>query len=146
MSNFKELVRLGKDAATRYTQGGKAVTGFSAAFDNGWGERKQTVWLDCSLWGDRGVKLAEHLTKGSQIVVEGDIGTREHDGKTYITLDVREVKLVDGKRDNQAQPAHRQTGNGTSRNNAPQPQRREAANTGGRFEDVPFDDSDPIPF
>lgn len=136
MSNFKELVRLGKDAATRYTQGGKAVTGFSAAFDNGWGERKQTVWLDCSLWGDRGVKLAEHLTKGSQIVVEGDIGTREHDGKTYITLDVREVKLVDGKRDNQAQ---RQTGNGTSRNNAPQSQRREVA---------PMDDfdSDSIPF
>lgn len=138
MSNFKDLVRLGKDAATRYTQGGTPVTGFSAAFDKGWGDRKQTVWLDCSLWGDRGVKLAEYLTKGSQVVVEGDIGTREHDGKTYITLDVREVKLVDGKRDNQAQ------GNGTPRRNAPQPQRREAANTGGRFEDVPLDDD--IPF
>ena len=138
MSNFKELVRLGKDAVTRYTQGGTPVTGFSAAFDNGWGDRKQTVWLDCSLWGDRGVKLAEYLTKGSQIVVEGDIGTREHDGKTYITLDVREVKLVDGKRDNQAQ------GNGTPRRNAPQPQRREVANTGGSFDDVPLEDD--IPF
>lgn len=97
MSNFKELVRIGKDAQTRYTQGGKAVTGFSAAFDNGWGDRKQTVWLDCSLWGERGEKLAPHLTKGAQIVVEGDIGTREHDGKTYLTLDVREVKLVGSK-------------------------------------------------
>lgn len=94
MSNFKELVRLGKDAVTRQTNGGKSVTGFSAAFDNGWGDRKQTVWLDCSMWGDRGEKLAQYLTKGSQVVVEGDIGTREHDGKTYITLDVREVKLT----------------------------------------------------
>jgi len=97
MSNFKELVRIGKDAVTRFTQGGKAVTGFSAAFDNGWGDKKQTVWLDCSLWGERGEKLAPYLTKGAQIVVEGDIGTREHEGKTYLTLDVREVKLTGGK-------------------------------------------------
>lgn len=112
MSNFKELVRIGKDAVTRYTQGGKSVTSFSAAFDNGWGDRKQTVWLDCSIWGERGEKLAQYLTKGSLVLVEGDIGTREHDGKTYLTLDVREVKLT-GKPD---------SGNGTPRNNAPRPQ------------------------
>ena len=94
MSNFKELVRIGKDAVTRFTHAGKAVTGFSAAFDNGWGDRKQTVWLDCSVWGERGEKLAQYLTKGSLVLVEGDIGTREHDGKTYLTLDVREVKLT----------------------------------------------------
>lgn len=99
MSNFKELVRLGRDAEIRHTQAGKSVTGFSAVFDNGWGERKQPVWLDCSLWGERGEKLAPYLTKGSQIVVAGNIGTREHDGKTYITLDVTDVKLVGGKPD-----------------------------------------------
>lgn len=110
MSNFRELVRIGKDAVTRYTQGGKAVTGFSAAFDNGWGDHKQTVWLDCSIWGERGEKLAQYLTKGSLVLVEGDIGTREHDGKTYLTLDVREVKLT-GKPD---------SGNGTPRRTAPQ--------------------------
>jgi len=97
MSNFKELVRIGKDAQTRYTQGGKAVTGFSAAYDNGWGDNKQTVWLDCSIWGERGEKVASSLTKGTQIVVEGDIGTREHDGKTYLTLKVSEFKFAGGK-------------------------------------------------
>lgn len=110
MSNFKELARIGKDAVTRYTQGGKAVTSFSAAYDIGWGDRKQTVWLDCSLWGERGEKLTQYLTKGSLVLVEGDIGTREHDGKTYLTLDVREVKLT-GKPD---------SGNGTPRRTAPQ--------------------------
>lgn len=128
MSNFKELVRIGKDAVTRQTQGGKSVTGFSAAFDNGWGDRKQTVWLDCSMWGDRGEKLAQYLTKGSQIVVEGDIGTREHDGKTYITLDVREVKLT-GK------PLE---GGTSSARQAPSNPRRDA-------EPADFDDSS-IPF
>lgn len=135
--NFKELVRLGKDAVTRYTQGGTAVTGFSAAFDNGWGDRKQTVWLDCSMWGDRGVKVAEYLTKGSQVVVEGNIGTREHEGKTYITLDVQDVKLVGGKPEN--------TSGGTTRSGAPGRDRPAQAQAASAFDDDGFQDSD-IPF
>lgn len=107
MSNFKDLVRLGKDATTRYTQGGKAVTVFSAAFDVGYGDKKQTVWLDVSGWGDRYEKVAQYLTKGSQVVVEGDIGTREYEGKTYITLNLTDLKLVSGQRDGN-RPAQRQ--------------------------------------
>lgn len=99
MSNFKELVRLGKDAVTRHTQGGKSVTGFSAAFDDGWGENKKAIWLDCSGWGDRYEKVAKYLVKGAQVVVEGGIGTREHEGKTYITLTLSDLKLVGGKPD-----------------------------------------------
>lgn len=106
MSNFHDLVRIGKkDAVVRHTQQGKAVTGFSVAFDTGWGDKKQTNWLDCSLWGERGVKLAEYLTAGSQIMVEGDLGTREYEGKTYLTLDVREVKLVSKPKDGANKPA-----------------------------------------
>jgi single-strand DNA-binding protein len=94
MSNFKELVRIGKDAVTRHTSGGKPVTSFSAAFDNGWGDNKQTIWLDVSGWGERYEKIAEYLTKGSQVVVTGDIGTREYEGKTYITLNLSNIQLV----------------------------------------------------
>ena len=129
MGNFKELVRVGKDAETKYTQGGKAVTVFSAAFDNGWGDNKQTIWLDCKLWGERGTKVAEYITKGGQVVVDGNIGTREYEGKTYITLDVQDVKLVAKPKD---------SGNGTPRQNAQRPQRRDP-------EPMP-DLDDPIPF
>ena len=94
MSNFYSLVRIGKDAQVRHTQAGKSVTGFSAAFDVGWGDKKQTNWLDCSLWGDRGEKVAPYLLKGSLVLVEGEIGTREHEGKTYLTLNVSEVRLT----------------------------------------------------
>lgn len=97
MANFKDLCRLGKDAQTRFTQAGKAVTGFSAAYDIGWGDKKQTVWLDVSGWGERYQKVAEYLTKGSQAVLEGDIGTREHEGKTYLTLNLTDLKLCGGK-------------------------------------------------
>lgn len=95
--NFKELVRVGKDAEVRATSSGKELASFSVAFDNGWGDNKQTIWLDCTYWGNRGVKVAPYIKKGSQLVVEGDIGTREYEGKTYLTLNVSDVKLVGGR-------------------------------------------------
>lgn len=110
MNVFNAIGRVGKDAIVRYTQSGKAVAGWSLAVDDGWGQNKQTVWLDCSLWGDRAEKLAPFITKGAQIGVTGSIGTREHDGKTYVTLRVQDVTLLGGKgeRDQQQdqQPAH----------------------------------------
>jgi len=97
MNVFNCIGRVGKDAVERFTQGGKPVTGWSLAVDNGFGDNKQTIWLDCSWWGERAGKVAQYITKGSQLGVTGELGTREHDGKTYITLNVRDVTLVGGK-------------------------------------------------
>ena len=106
MNVFNAIGRVGKDAIVRYTQSGKAVAGWSLAVDDGWGQNKQTVWLDCSLWGDRAEKLAPFITKGAQIGVTGSIGTREHDGKTYVTLRVADVTLIGGKSESrQTEPA-----------------------------------------
>lgn len=136
MNVFNAIGRVGRDAQTRYTQGGKAVTGWALAVDDGWGDNKQTVWLDCSLWGERGEKLAQHITKGSQLGVTGSIGTREHDGKTYVTLRVSDVTLVGGRQD---------SGNGTPRQNAPRATQRQAAATAPASDDF-SDDLDSIPF
>lgn len=108
MANFKDVCRIGKDAVTRFTQGGKPVTGFSAAFDTGFGDNKKTYWLDVSGWGERYEKVAQYLTKGSQVLLEGDIGTREHDGKTYLTLNLTELKLLGGKKDDGQRPERQQ--------------------------------------
>lgn len=137
MANFKDICRIGKDAVTRYTQGGKPVTGFSAAFDTGWGENKKTVWLDVSGWGDRYEKVSQYLTKGSQVLLEGDIGTREHESKTYITLTLTDLKLVGGKQESGGHGGSR--GGSTSRNSAQPPQNQSAP---------PVDDfsDDDIPF
>lgn len=105
MNVFNAIGRVGKDAIVRYTQSGKAVAGWSLAVDDGWGENKQTVWLDCSLWGDRAEKLAPYITKGAQIGVTGSIGTREYDGKTYVTLRVADVTLLGGKGERDQQQA-----------------------------------------
>lgn len=89
--------RVGKDAVLRHTQAGKSVLGWSIAVDRGFGDNKQTIWIDCALWGDRGSKIADYVRKGDRIGVCGELGTREHDGKTYLTLDVRDVTLLGNK-------------------------------------------------
>ena len=137
MNSFKAIGRVGKDAQTRFTQGGDPVTGWSLAVDCGYGDKKQTLWLDCSLWGKRGEKVAEYITKGSQLGVTGELGTREHDGKTYLTLRVLEVSLISGRQD---------TGNASSsgpRGGAPRRERPQRAT------DAPADDpfaDEAIPF
>jgi single-strand DNA-binding protein len=96
--------RVGKDAVLRHTQAGKAVLGWSIAVDRGFGDNKQTIWIDCALWGDRGSKIADYVRKGDRIGVCGELGTREHDGKTYLTLDVRDVTLLGNKTDRDESP------------------------------------------
>jgi single-strand DNA-binding protein len=95
--NFNDVGRVGKDAETRYTQAGKPVTGWSLAVDSGYGDNKQTLWFDCSAWGERWNKVAPYIVKGAQVQVQGELGTREHDGKTYLTVRVSDLKLVGGR-------------------------------------------------
>lgn len=136
MNNFSAIGRIGRDAVTRYTQAGKPVTGWALAVDTGWGDNKQTTWLDCSLWGERGEKVAEHIRKGDRLGVVGEIGTREHDGKTYVTLNVRDVTLLGDKREE----APRQQSSRPARQSAPQRQAPQQS--------APMDDfsDDQIPF
>ncbi len=126
--------RIGKDAVTRFTQGGDPIVGFSLAADNGFGDKKQTLWFDASGFGKRYEAVCPYLLKGAQVWVAGEQGEREHDGKIYKTLRLTDLQLVGGKPD---------TGNGTPRQNAPRPQRRDPAPAPA---DVPFDDDANIPF
>ena len=106
MNSLTVVGKVGKDAVLRHA-GDKPVLSFSVASDAGWGDRKKTTWLDCSLWGKRGESLAKNILKGDKILVIGEMSTREHDGKTYVTLDVKEVELLGGKRED-SQPSSRQ--------------------------------------
>ena len=99
MNVFSGTGNLGKDCRLG-NAGGTAVCNFALAVKSGYGDKEQTVWLDCALWGKRAEgKLPEYLTKGAQVAVSGELGTREHEGKTYLTLRVSDLTLIGGKRD-----------------------------------------------
>lgn len=87
---------IGKDAVTRSTQGGDKVTGWTVAVEERQGQDKRTIWFDCTLWGARGEKLAQYLTKGSKVAVSGEFSTREHEGKTYLVIRAEQVTLLGG--------------------------------------------------
>lgn len=96
MKNITIAGRLTKDAETR-DAGTDRVTSFSVAVDDRQGKEKSTQFFDCSMWGKRGESLAQYLTKGSSVTVSGDFSTREHNGKTYLTVRVADVTLQGGK-------------------------------------------------
>lgn len=104
MNNFCVTGNLGRDCVVR-DAGSTKVANFSVAAKAGFGDKEQTVWLDCALFGKRAeTRLVDYLKKGQQVAVSGELGTREHDGKTYLTLRVADVTLI-GKRDDASAPA-----------------------------------------
>lgn len=108
MNVFTFSGNLGRDCKTNNV-GGTAVCNFPVAVKSGYGDKEQTLWLDCALWGKKAEsRLPEYLLKGQQVVVTGELGTREHDGKTYLTCRVNDLSLV-GKRDNTTQQQPSQT-------------------------------------
>jgi single-strand DNA-binding protein len=97
---------LGKDAETKFTPSGVSVTKFSVATNRRWkdqqtGEwKEETDWANVVLW--RQENLANYLTKGKQVYVEGRLQTRSWDDKDgkkqYMTEVVAdEVILLGGR-------------------------------------------------
>ncbi|MHB9879137.1 single-stranded DNA-binding protein [Pacificimonas sp. ICDLI1SI03] len=88
--------RIGRDAETN-SPNGKPVCNFSVAVDQGFGNNKSTNWFRCALWGQRGEKLAQYLTKGSSVTVVGTLRIGEYQGKPQYDVDVSEVALQGGR-------------------------------------------------
>ena len=68
----------GRDAEVKQV-GENTVTTFSLAVKSGYGQKASTFWLNCNAWNKD--KLAQYLTKGSRVVVSGELNMREYDKK-----------------------------------------------------------------
>ena len=139
--------RLVADAEIKATNGGTELCKFRLASDVGWGDRKQTHWLDCVIFGQRGQALQPHLGKGQTVTVVGELEPpRMYEAKNGETraaqsLVVREIALQgrseprggdgDGSRypdkANGAQAAQKAS------------QATQAPTSGGFDDDIPFD-------
>jgi single-strand DNA-binding protein len=71
---------LGKDPEMRYTPNGKAVTSFSVAVSDGWGDNKRTIWFRVSAWEQTAMTCNQYLKKGSKVLVEGRLQADENGG------------------------------------------------------------------
>ncbi len=80
----------------RYTPSGTAVTDLRLAVNRnyttqGGEKREETVFLTVVVWGKQAETCGEYLDKGSPILVEGRLQTREWDGKDGQKRTVMEV-------------------------------------------------------
>jgi len=97
---------LGRDAETKFTPSGVSVTRFSVATTRSWKDqqtnewKEETNWTNVVLW--RQENVANYLTKGKQVYVEGRLQTRSYDdkdGKKVYTTEVvaDEIMLLGGR-------------------------------------------------
>ena len=59
--------RLGNQPQLRTTQTGEPVANFSLAIDQGYGERKTTVWVRVTAWGKLAQAVADNLNAGDLV-------------------------------------------------------------------------------
>jgi len=86
---------LGRDAETKFTPQGTSVTNFSLATTRRWKDQQSGEWKDQTEWHRvvywRAENVANYLTKGKQVYVEGRLQTRSYDdkdGKKVYTTEV----------------------------------------------------------
>jgi len=147
------LGNLGKDAETKYTQSGTAVSNFTLATNRRWkdqqtGEwKEETEWHRCVLW--RSENRANYLTKGTNVYIEGRLQTRswdDKDGQKRYTTEVvcEELILLGGRGESSGAPSGEgdrvvsmpRAGNRSQ--SAPPPAPPDDMNQGITDDDVPF--------
>ena len=136
---------LGRDPEKRYTQDGKPVTRFSVAAttrrkgrEGEWEDH--TEWFSVTVFGRQAETLAERLTKGTRVYVEGRLESRQYEtqnGGKGFSLDViaNEVLSLDPR-----QRTDEQGGSGefeTASAGRPQAATRSMEDTAD-LEDLPF--------
>ena len=99
--------RLGRDPEVRYTTSGTAVADFSIATNEVWtdqsGERQErTEWHRIVVWSRLAEICEKYLRKGSLVMIEGRIQTREwddRDGNRRRTTEIRAfgMKMLDSR-------------------------------------------------
>ena len=95
--------RLTRDPELRHTGSGTPVCSFSIAIDNGYGDNRQTDFINCVAWNKTAEFVEKYFTKGRMIIVVGRISTRTWEGqdgkKNYVTEVVAsEVSFGESKR------------------------------------------------
>jgi single-strand DNA-binding protein len=99
---------LGRDPEAKFTTTGKAVTNFSVAVDNGWGEsKKPPFWFSVVAWGKLAETAARDLSKGSKVTVFGRLTTRKYTNKTGVEVTLTEIvaNCLDIREPRDAKPA-----------------------------------------
>ncbi|CAM4211185.1 single-stranded DNA-binding protein [Erysipelothrix inopinata] len=83
--------RLTRDPELRKTNTGKSVASFTLACNRRFGQQEQADFINCVAWEKSAEFLANYLSKGALISVEGRIQSRSYEDATGKRVYVQEV-------------------------------------------------------
>lgn len=97
------LGRLTRDPVTRKTQKGEDVCNFCIAVDDGFGDKKQTDYINCTAWKHSAKYVGNYVRKGDQVHIVGKIKNKVYDAKdgtkrTEIYINVTDVTKTSGEK------------------------------------------------
>lgn len=135
--NYQKTIvagRLGRDPETKYLASGDAVCNFSVATSEKRGGEEHTTWFRVVAFKKTAEIAGQYLVKGSEVLIEGRIQTRQWDDKDGNKREAWEVvcdRLVLGAKPQGQQERPQQS--------QPQRQKPQPAAAGfGDFDDAPF--------
>ena len=114
MNKFIFSGNLGRDAEVKATPSGTTVCSFSVAVASGYGDKKDSHWINCVLFGKRAEgRLVDYLVKGQQVLISGELKHREYqkrDGTNGFSVDVvvDDLDLIGDRKKQDNQPARQQ--------------------------------------
>jgi len=74
MSNLNQFIGQGNLTDDPRVMGEeKNVVRFTIAMNNGFGDRRTTTFVDCVAFGNQAGVIGQHLSKGKQIIVRGQL-------------------------------------------------------------------------
>lgn len=99
---------LGGNPELKYMQNGSGVCNFSVAVTEKWRDRQsneqreRTTWYRVAVWGPQAESCNTYLTKGSQVMVVGNVSARgymNNNGEPAASLDMnaREVRFLSAR-------------------------------------------------
>lgn len=142
--------RLTADPELRYIPSGQAVATLRLATSRKWTgkdgqEKKDTLYIDVSVWGRQAETCSEYLKKGSSLHVEGYLKTEQwedKDGKkqSKIKVEADHVQFLDPKPKDDSAPRQQAAPAATK------PAAKSTAKSRPAPVDNPADEDDDIPF
>lgn len=97
---------LTRDPETRQTPSGQSVTSFSLALNRSYKDQsgewqEATDYIDIVAWGPLGERVAQYVTKGRRVLVQGRLQSRswEQDGqkRSKVEVQANDVTFLDGR-------------------------------------------------
>lgn len=97
MVQMQLIGTLGKDAEVKDVDKTKVIN-FSVAVNQGYGEKKTTLWVDAAKFGDK-IAVANYLKKGTKVFISGEPTLVNWTSKTgtsgtSLRLRVNELELL----------------------------------------------------